>query len=221
MLTRLRVRLPDRPGTLGRAAAALGTVGIDIHQIKALERAGGRAIIDLVVALPAAMLPGAVARYLAEIPGVRVEGCWQTGESLDLDTDLEVIAEAVANPVRALTTVIDAAPRFLHAHWAVAFEVGTGRLAHASWRAPKITPPDLRSVRPRSLTAADGTRIAVAPIGADHVALVGRRNAPPFHPAELHRLTRLADTAAGILAVHDSDTPLRHDLALVSDKRRG
>ncbi len=218
MLTRLRLRLPDRPGTLGRAAAALGQAGIDIHQIRALERNSGRAIIDLVVALPTAMLPGAVARFLTEIPGVRVEGCWQTGESLDLDTDLEVIAELVAGPQRALVTMVDALPRLLHAQWAAAFVTATGTLAHASWRTPKISTPDLRALRPRALTAADGSRVALAPLGTGHAVVVGRRNAPPFHPTELTRLAKLADTTARIMTGEPESRSHRHGLALVSEK---
>jgi hypothetical protein len=220
MLTRLRIRLPDRPGALGRAAAALGTVGVDIHQVRALERAAGRAIIDLVVALPAAMLPGAVGRILGEIPGIRVEGCWQTADSLDFDTELEIIAEEVANPHRALATFVDASPRLLHANWAAALTVATGQVVHASWRAPRITPPELRSLRPRAMTAADGTRLAMAPLGLDYAVLVGRRNAPPFHPAELRRLATLADTTDSIMATGQphATTNGRRGLALVSDK---
>ncbi|GAA4200111.1 hypothetical protein GCM10022220_03940 [Actinocatenispora rupis] len=195
----MRIRLPDRPGALGRAAAALGTVGIDIHQVQALERAANRAIVDLVVALPAAMLPGAVARILAEIPGVRVEGSWQTSDSLDLDTDIEVLAETVANPGRALHVLVDAAPKLLHAHWAAALAVPGGDVVHASWRTPKIGSVELGTLRPRALTAPDGSRLALAPLGSRYAILVGRRNAPPFHPTELRKLSVLADATARVL----------------------
>lgn len=222
MLTRLRIRLPDRPGALGRATAALGTVGIDIHQVQALERASGRAIVDLVVALPTAMLPGAVARILAEIPGVRVEGSWQTSDSLDLDTDLEVLAETIANPRRALHALVDAAPKLLHAHWAAALTAPGGEIVHASWRTPKIGPVELHTPRPRALTAPDGSRLALAPLGPDHVIVVGRRNAPPFHPTELRKLGTLADATAGVLTGRGQPAPeqrRRPDLTLVGQPR--
>jgi ACT domain-containing protein len=199
MLTRLRVRVPDRPGTLGRAAAALGTAGIDIHQIRALERSCGRAILDLVVALPNAMLPGVVARMLSGIPGVRVEGCWQAPDSLDLDTDLEILNEVLSTPRRAVQMLVDAMPRLLHAHWSVALSVPDGSLIHASWRAPRIVPPDLATVRSRAFTAPDGSRVALAPMGPAHALLTGRRNAPPFHQVELHRLAMLGSTVATVL----------------------
>lgn len=198
MLTRLRIRIPDRPGTLGRAAATLGSAGVDIHQVRALERESGRAVLDLVVALPTTMLPGVVPRLLGPIPGVRVEGCWQTSESLDLDTDLDLIGEVVATPRRRLVMVVDAAPRLLHAHWAVALTLPDGELVHASWLAPRVDPPSLRSPRPRAFNAPDGTRLALAPLGDDHVVLVGRRNAPPFHPVELRRLVSVAGTVAAV-----------------------
>ena len=203
MLTRLRIRVPDRPGTLGRAAAALGTAGVDIHQVRALERTAGRAVLDLVVALPNAMLPGVVARMLATIPGVRVEGSWQTAESMDIDTELEVLNEVLSMPRRAVPTLVDALPRLLHSHWALALTVPGGTVAHASWRAPHVVPPDLHALRARAFTAPDGTRIAVAPMGSEYALLVGRRNAPPFHQVELHRLATLATTVAATLSASE------------------
>lgn len=209
MLTRLRVRVPDRPGTLGRAAAALGTAGIDIHQVRALERSCGRAILDLVVALPDAMLPGVVARILSGIPGVRVEGCWQAPDSLELDTDLGIVNEVLSTPRRAVPMLVDAMPRLLHAHWAVALSVPDGGVVYASWRAPRLVPPDLATVRARAFTAPDGSRVVMAPMGPEHVLLAGRRNAPPFHTVEVHRLAMLGTAVATVLPTAGRREPQR------------
>lgn len=223
MLTRLRIRLLDRPGSLGRVTALLGRAGVDIHQVAVLERADGRAVNDLVVCMPAAMLPGAVARALGEVPGVRVEGCWQTGGSLDVGTDIEVLGEVVANPSRAVETFVDAAPRLLHAHWAAVLDTAADRLVYASWRAPRLTPPPrLTPLRTRGMTAGDGSRLAVAPLGENLAVLVGRRNAPPFHPTELDRLATMAGTVDAVLAatgLRETATTVRpHSLALISQK---
>ncbi len=50
----LRVVLPDRPGTLGAVASALGGEGADILSVDVVERHQGVAVDDLVVDLPAA-----------------------------------------------------------------------------------------------------------------------------------------------------------------------
>lgn len=206
MLTRLRIRLSDRPGSLARVTGVLGRAGVDIHQVSVLERGDGRALDDLVIALPAAMLPGAVARALTEIPGVRVEGCWQTGNTTAGGTELEVLTEVLANPARALEVLVEAAPRVLNAHWAVAVSPTDNRVVYASWRAPKIVPGNLTPLRPRGFTAPDGTRLALSPLGNQLAILVGRRNAPPFHATELDRLSALG-TAVTRLAPDRSSRP--------------
>jgi hypothetical protein len=218
MLTRLRIRLSDRPGSLARVTGVLGRAGVDIHQVSVLERGDGRALDDLVIALPAAMLPGAIARALTEIPGVRVEGCWQTGNATAGGTELEVLTEVLANPTRALEVLVEAAPRVLNAHWAVAVSATGGRVAYASWRAPKIVPGDLAPLRPRGFTAPDGTRLALGPLGTDLAMLVGRRNAPPFHGTELDRLVALG-TAVARLVPGRATTGGRPDLALVTPEQ--
>ncbi|MFD0851823.1 ACT domain-containing protein, partial [Actinomadura adrarensis] len=42
MLLRIRVRLPDRPGSLGKVARILGAAGADVAQMAVLERDNGR-----------------------------------------------------------------------------------------------------------------------------------------------------------------------------------
>jgi hypothetical protein len=218
MLTRLRIRLSDRPGSLARVTGVLGRAGVDIHQVTVLERGDGRALDDLVIALPAAMLPGAIARALTEIPGVRVEGCWQTGNATAGGTELEVLTEVLTSPARALEALVEACPRLLNAHWAAALAPAGNRVVYASWRAPKIVPGDLAPLRPRGFTAPDGTRLVLSPLGDDLVVLVGRRNAPPFHGTELDRLATLASTVSRLSAGH-APVAGRRDLALVTPEQ--
>lgn len=49
----VRVWLPDRPGALGQVATRIGAVQGDVLDIEVLEVGGGRAIDEIVVALPA------------------------------------------------------------------------------------------------------------------------------------------------------------------------
>ncbi|BCJ32611.1 hypothetical protein Athai_01140 [Actinocatenispora thailandica] len=220
MLTRLRVRMPDRPGTLGRIAAALGAADVDIRQVRALDVGSGRAVVDVLVALPATMLPGAAARMLTGIPGVRLDGCWQTSDSLELELGLEALAETLATPQRALPVLVEATPRVVAAHWSIALAVPSGRAVRASWRAPRLAPSPLTDVRPHTSTAADGTRLAVVPLGQDHALLTGRRNAPPFHQSELRSLTTLARAAARLIDLTGATRPARPSLSLVGTDDR-
>ena len=48
----IRVSIPDRPGSLGAVASAMGTVGADIHAVEIVGREMGRVIDDFLVKLP-------------------------------------------------------------------------------------------------------------------------------------------------------------------------
>jgi len=111
MLLRLRVALPDRPGTLGQVARTLGVVGADIVSVVVLERVGGRAVDDFTVAWPASAPVDRVLTGLAAIPGVRLDGVWRGTELSEPSSGREValIGQVAANPEHGLATVVDAA----------------------------------------------------------------------------------------------------------------
>ncbi|HLI23849.1 MAG TPA: ACT domain-containing protein [Acidimicrobiales bacterium] len=69
----VRVWLPDRPGALGAVASRIGAVRGDVVGIEILERGGGRAVDDLVVALPDADLVPLMVREVNQVDGVDVE----------------------------------------------------------------------------------------------------------------------------------------------------
>ncbi len=54
----LRVILPDKPGSLGAVATALGNAGADILGVDVVERADGPALDARAVALPHGRGPG-------------------------------------------------------------------------------------------------------------------------------------------------------------------
>ncbi|MFC0003964.1 ACT domain-containing protein [Micromonospora siamensis] len=217
MLLRVRVTLPDRPGTLGQVARTLGVSGADIVQVVVLERLGGRAVDDFTVVWPGAARVERLLAGLAAIPGVRVDGVWRAiGAPTTTGQDAELLAQIAANPTDGVATLVDAVPGLLAADWAVAAVVpldwasrdggGTATVGQASWRAPQ--PPRLPEVTPlraRSLTAADGTHYAVAPFGrAGLVLVVAREHTEPltaaaFHSTEVDRLAQLVRAGAVIL----------------------
>ncbi|NJP33316.1 amino acid-binding protein [Micromonospora thermarum] len=218
MLLRVRVTLPDRPGTLGQVARTMGVSGADIVQVVVLERLGGRAVDDFTVVWPGAARVERLMAGLAAIPGVRVDGVWRAiGAPTTTGQDAELLAQVAGNPGDGLATLVDAVPGLLAADWAVAAVVpvdwasraGAGSEAtvgHASWRAP-VPPrlPDVTPLRARAMSAPGGAHFAVAPFGrAGLVLVVAREDNEPlaaaaFHSTEVDRLAQLVRASAVIL----------------------
>lgn len=218
MLLRVRVTLPDRPGTLGQVARTLGVSGADIVQVVVLERLGGRAVDDFTVVWPGAARVERLLAGLAAIPGVRVDGVWRAiGAPTTTGQDAELLAQVAANPTDGVATLVDAVPGLLAADWAVAAVVpldwaarsggaGEATIGHASWRAP-VPPrlPEVTPLRARAMTSPEGHHYAVAPFGrAGLVLVVARDHSDPlsaaaFHATEVDRLAQLVRAAAVIL----------------------
>ena len=70
-MVRIRVALPDRPGSLGAVASAIGFAGGDIRGLVVLSSEGGRGIDDITVAFPGND-PADVINVLNAISGVEV-----------------------------------------------------------------------------------------------------------------------------------------------------
>ncbi|TDC39252.1 amino acid-binding protein [Micromonospora sp. 15K316] len=217
MLLRVRVTLPDRPGTLGQIARTLGVSGADIVQVVVLERLGGRAVDDFTVVWPGEPRVERLLAGLAAIPGVRVDGVWRAiGAPTTTGQDAELLAQVAANPADGLATLVDAVPGLLAADWAVAAMVpldwasrsggGAAAVVRASWRAP-VPPalPEVTPLRARAISSPEGTHHAVAPFGrAGLVLVVARRHSSPltaaaFHATEVDRLAQLVRAGAVIL----------------------
>ena len=69
----LRLVLPDRPGSLGAVATALGAAGVDIESLDVIERGPDGAVDDLVVGLPDRGLADTLISAAQSVPGVHVE----------------------------------------------------------------------------------------------------------------------------------------------------
>jgi hypothetical protein len=205
MLLRIRVRLPDRPGSLGKVARILGAAGADVVQMTVLEHDAGRALDDFTVAWPAGASIDRLVEGLGFVPGVDVEGVWPTVEPQGAFPDAALIGQLAADPADGLAIFTDALPGILSADWAGLLRAasGAGALVYASAGGMSDDAlPDVRPVRARAFAAADGTNYALAPIGGMHtglVILVARTAAPRFHRTELFRLTQLVSAAEAVL----------------------
>ena len=69
----LRIVLPDKPGSLGAVATALGNAGADILGVSVVERAAGHAVDDIAVELPVGRPPDVLITSAESVPGVEVE----------------------------------------------------------------------------------------------------------------------------------------------------
>jgi hypothetical protein len=229
MLLRLRVELPDRPGSLGQVARTLGVVGADIVSVVVLERSQGRAVDDFTVVWPASALVGRILVGLGAVPGVRVQGVWRCTElPAPIGRDVALLGQVAADLGRGLTTLVDGVPGLVAADWAAVTSVDPAwagapasaplTVRYASWGAP-LAPaiPDIAPLRPRAVTSADGTHYVAVPLQKAGLVLVAARGgpdgpgrtsaadgaiAPPFHASEVDRLGQLVNAAVLVLGEH-------------------
>jgi hypothetical protein len=204
MLLRIRVRLPDRPGSLGKVARILGAAGADVVQMNVLERDAGRALDDFTVAWPSGASIDRLIEGLGFIPGVSVKGVWPTAEPQGAFPDAALIGQLAAGPDDGLIILTDGVPSILSADWAGLMRTaGEPSLVHTSLGAfAEVELPDVRPLRPSGFAGPDGTEYAAAPIGGIHtglVVLVARTAAPPFHRTEVFRLAQLMTAAEAVL----------------------
>ncbi|WP_240487391.1 amino acid-binding protein [Actinomadura flavalba] len=199
----MRVRLPDRPGSLGQVAKVLGAAGADVVQMAVLERDSGRALDDFTVQWPAGAGIDRLCDGLAAVAGVEIVGIWPTAEPPGAFPDVELVGQLAADPGRGPITLADAVPALVSADWAALVETvpdGT-RVIHLSLGADRsLDLPDLEPVRARAITAGDGTQYALVPMPDGYALLVARAGAPPFHRTEIGRLEQLVGAAEAVFA---------------------
>lgn len=211
----LRLVLPDRPGSLGAVATALGLVDADILAMDIVERSPGVAVDDLVVALPSGRQPDVLITAAETVPGVRVESVRPDPGVAGRHREWELVEAITADPAHAVQALATMLPQVLRAGWAVVVRVspdgdraGHGRIELLAGGGGV---PDLDAVHPgwapvREPAVLDGeaewvpqdwkdigTEMAVAPLWSPDVAvIVGRPGGPAMRASEVSRLAHLA-----------------------------
>lgn len=204
MLARIRISVPDRPGSLGRVATALGSVGADIAQVEVLEAEAGRALDDVHVVVRDLDHLDHLGTVLSGLPGVAVVGMQHPAPPTTGHAELELVAQVLARPQRGLQTLADGAPGAVGADWAalVAFDEGRPTsVVVAGMHCPgddgvRLTGP----LRVRLLSWPDGAGAALVPVGDNLGLVVVRESGPPFHHSELWRLEQVGRIVATALA---------------------
>jgi hypothetical protein len=213
----LRVVLPDKPGSLGAVATALGNAGADILGVDVVERSHGHAIDDLAVELPAGRPPDVLITAAESVPGVEVESVRPHSGRLETHHELELIEEITGDPEHGLELLAAGVPRIFRAGWAlVVVREGTRayRLAQSP-AAPETIAGDLPWLPLARAMVIDptshwvpgpwsslDTELAAAPFGTPEQAralVAGRPGGPVFRPSELARLAHLAGIVTIVL----------------------
>ena len=220
----LRVLLPDRPGSLGALATALGEVGADITALDVVERGPDGAVDDLVVDLAPPAMAESLLTAAHGVPGVIVESVRPYHAARDIHRDLDLVDTMAATPQQAVELLVHYAPEVFRAGWAMVLEpqppgdaadavVTTATVLHRSPGAPEgtVDAPWLPLRGARRLAMDEewvperwhtlGMELAAAPMGPDGLAiLVGRPGGPGFRASEVVRLAHLAGIAATVSA---------------------
>jgi hypothetical protein len=201
----LRVWLPDRPGALGLVASRIGAAHGDVVGIEILEQGGGRAVDELVVALPESSSVDLLVREVTEVDGVDLEWVQSLGDA-DHDPQLALLeaaarlVEARDEPARLAELCADVRMVF-EADWTVVVDLtgpttlaGAGDVPAASWVAAFV-------IGSRHLAQAHD-------LGADDVAWAERhgheqvvavgRSGRPFRARERRQLDVLARISAAL-----------------------
>jgi hypothetical protein len=217
----LRLVLPDRPGSLGAVATALGAEGVDIETLDVVERGPhGSAVDDLVVSLPNDRMAEVLITACQSVPDVRVESLRPHSRAAETVRDLGIVDAIAAAPPQALERLAELAPEAFRCSWAVVFDATAPGTQHvgavpdvrriaASAAAPSAGTcpvPDLpvtgaRRVSPEEAWVPVDWRdrdndLAVAACGSPYrVLLVARAGGPLFRASEVMRLAHLANLA--------------------------
>ncbi len=211
----LRVILPDRPGSLGLLALALGEVDADILSLVVVERGAGYAVDDIVVDMPKGALPDTLITAAEALDDTFVDAIRPFTGSLDTHLELALIDSVAVARHDRLQVLADGLPRALQVHWAVVVDGADGSAAPlaASSGTPETWPAEPLGPHAAGPVALDtesdwlpetwrngDIELAAAPLGdSGRVVLLGRNGGPQFRPAEIARLGYITGILATVL----------------------
>ncbi len=211
----LRVELPDVPGSLGRVASAIGSVGGNIEAIEIVEHtAYGAAVDDVFLKAEHDVMPDAIISALNALDGVRVHWISRYAAGANLTLDLEAVEEMTRDPQQAANLMLDMIPEVFRVDWGLRLRrSGSGfEVVHRTPAAPDAVPEGL--MWPAAFTGATRfelpapyTEVIVAgcPLGPAKPApvemvVIARRGGPEILDSELARLQHLCGLATSIAA---------------------
>lgn len=202
----VRVQLPDRPGSLGTVASAMGSCGADISAMEIIEKAADHVVDDFMLTLPPGVLIDELVSSCNMIDGVQVLWVSRYPDSWGLEGDIELLDRMVADPDNGVEILVSSAPVVFHCQWG-ALVSPDGELLLATELAPDLDAAtvallgDLGSAH-RCCLPADflplwgEQEVAVCPCGDGRAVVLGRTGGPTFVATTLRRLSHLVALAA-------------------------
>jgi len=199
MPAHLRVSVADRPGALAALTRALAAAGANVQSVTVLQRESGRAVDDLLLEWPFERPWDAVVRAIDGCAGARLHGLRHVPNVAHVH-DADVVVQLLAQPDRAVETLVDTLPGLMLADWAAIADHHWPRdPVYGSVDAPEPLPATPVALpRARSLLVGD-TPLVVLPCTDDLRLLVGRTSNPGFTRTELDRCAALARVALEIV----------------------
>lgn len=202
----MRVALPDRPGSLGAVATAMGTVGADINAVEIVEKYEGYAVDDFMLELPTGTAPDSLITACTSLDGVEVVWLSHYPEAWGLQADVDVLNAMTEEPERAEAILTMEAPEVFRVTWAVLVDRAERRVLVQSTLAPDLDEGGIAALEPLDdvrdgelpegwLPGWGDTVVAVAPFRGNATIVLGRRGGPEFLKSELARLRHLTALA--------------------------
>jgi hypothetical protein len=203
----IRLWLPDRPGTLGRVAAAIGRAGGDVIGIEILERGAGMAIDEVTILVDDASRVDGVIAELATVDGVAVEDV----HAVEPDRPehgvlaLDVVSAIVSVPdaSRRLTLLCRGLEDLLEADWVAVVDterrdvlVEEGEVPDPAWLIAFLVGTN------HLPSAADHTPSDVvwAPLVGTELVVAAERTGRAFRARERQQVERIGRIVGAVIA---------------------
>ena len=184
-MLRLRVEVPDQPGSLAGVTGAVASCGADLVHLAVMHRSADVAVDDLWLTLAAESLLERLGAQLCRVPGVRVLGSRVGAMPVEFDAQLDFLAYLFAAPQRGVEALVEMLPAVTDADWAALRDDATGRQVYESHMDGPV---------------GDGDDVLSLPAPGGLTLLVGRDRGLPWHEAEVRRLASVLELASLLIA---------------------
>lgn len=200
--------MPNRPGTLGAIASALGELGADINLVEIVEKRGEMEVEEFILDLPSTQTVEKLVAACDRLESVQVEWVRNYPRGGGIEYDIELHRRIAADPARAGEILASTAPLVFRAQWSALLDVSSDpEVTFATPGAPDLDPDRLQrfgpfdilhrvALEPDWFPGADGHHAVVSPMAAGQAVIVARRGEPPFFGSELARLAHVTGVAA-------------------------
>ena len=200
--------MPNRPGTLGAVASALGALGADINLVEIVEKRGEIEVEEFILDLPPTQTVEKLVAACDRLESVQVEWVRNYPRGGGIEYDIDLHRRIAADPSRAGEILASTAPLVFRAQWSVLLDVSSApHVTFATPGAPDLDADHLRrfgpfdvlhrvALEPDWIPGADAHHAVVSPMADQRAVIVARRGEPPFFGSELARLAHVTGATA-------------------------